>query len=96
MRKKETYISFREEPDFAERVNRAAAKEERTVSDFVRRLVRIALDEFEEVGSLQAMKSRRERALLARQTTISRGVHDERVRAKVPQKDKSDRIKESA
>jgi HicB family len=50
-------MSFRAEPELASRIARAAAYEELSVADFVRKVFRIGFERYEELGSLHALRS---------------------------------------
>lgn len=88
-RGKSKQISFREKVDAADRIERAAAAEDMLVADFVRRLVRYAMKEYEAAGSLHALRTKQE--LLERAAAAAKAAADvdRRVVAKAKAKHES-------
>ncbi|HXI42391.1 MAG TPA: hypothetical protein VNH83_20575 [Bryobacteraceae bacterium] len=93
---KEMQFAFRVDFETGERVKAGAQSEEIATADFIRKLIRYALQQYEAAGSLHALRTAANRELVQKQTTISRGVHDNQAKEKVGRKDKSDRFKAGA
>lgn len=93
---KEMQFAFRIEFETGERLKAGAESEEIAVADFIRKLLRYALQQYEAAGSLHALRTAANRDLLQKQTAISRGVHDDRAKDKGHGKDKPNRSKEGS
>ncbi len=57
-RKHSKQISFRAEAELAARVEAAAAFEELALADFVRKIFRVAMKEYDDAGSLHALRAK--------------------------------------
>lgn len=73
--KKTRQISFRVNDDFAERIGRAAEREELAWADFVRKVFRLGLERYEAAGSLEGLRSETREAV-ERQTAMERELYD--------------------
>ena len=58
VRKHSKQISFRADPELANRIEAAAAFEELALADFVRKIFRVAMMEYDEAGSLHALRAK--------------------------------------
>ena len=93
---KDMQFAFRVDFETGERVKAGAESEEIATADFIRKLIRYALQQYEAAGSLHALRSTASRDVVQKQITITRGVHDHQAKEKSGRKDKSDRFKAGA
>jgi hypothetical protein len=72
---KRNQLSFRVEEDFSDAVEAAASTEDLAVADFVRKLFKLAFAEYQQIGSLHAMRAKAIECQVAAERVVYDRVH---------------------